>query len=358
MRIVILNSTLGSGATTKVLQAVQTGLSREGTKCTLLGLYRKNADDQGFDASSFVLEKSISKIDYLRLFMLLRSRLKKENPDVLICSLPFANIYGAIVGKLLGVKKIISISHGTFPFYKDLYLRVRLEMILGALNFFSFRVCVSENVRRSYTRKLDPFKGNFRVIHNASLISKYEITKSEARIRLGITSDQKVLITVGRLSEEKNHEFLFSLLNENHEFSLIVCGDGPRKKYLDELAAESGVKDRVQFLGHLNEMELSIAYAASDVFVFPSKSEGFGMAVVEAMQHELPVVTSDIDTFHEIVGTSGLILPLDLKEWRESIGDLFSKPKLRSEFVSKSKVKAQQFSKAEMIRSYLDLINM
>ncbi|MBI3723246.1 glycosyltransferase [bacterium] len=100
-----------------------------------------------------------------------------------------------------------------------------------------------------------------------------------------------VILTVGRLSPEKNFEDLidaFKLLGERGDYRLQVVGDGPWRGRLERRA---GGDERIQFLGlYPHGEELAQLYAAADVFALPCTNECFGLAILEALASGLPVV--------------------------------------------------------------------
>lgn len=79
-----------------------------------------------------------------------------------------------------------------------------------------------------------------------------------------------------------------------HHVKLVVAGSGDDKAKLEAIADESGVRDRVQFVGHVDHSELPAYYKVSDIFVRPSIIEGFGVAFVEAFAAGIPVVATPV----------------------------------------------------------------
>lgn len=114
---------------------------------------------------------------------------------------------------------------------------------------------------------------------------------------------------VGRFSETKNQSLLLrafaSVTTSDADVRLTLVGDGPLRSDLEALAQSLGVRDAVEFTGFIDRDAVYQLLAASDLYVQPSLSEGFCMAVVEAMACRVPVVVSEIDVFHEIVGDAG-----------------------------------------------------
>lgn len=100
------------------------------------------------------------------------------------------------------------------------------------------------------------------------------------------------------------------LLEEGLKLKLLLVGDGPDRMQAQRAATELGVADHVRFLGKQEPVEEILSIA--DVFMIPSGSETFGLAALEAMACEVPVVASDIGGLPELVveGETGFLCPL------------------------------------------------
>ena len=102
--------------------------------------------------------------------------------------------------------------------------------------------------------------------------------------------DDTVLLSVGRLSEEKQIEHIRPTLEQLPHTRLVLVGDGPARAELERYFAGTSVK----FMGYLRGERLSQAYASADIFVFPSRLETFGLVVIEAMAAGLPIVAARV----------------------------------------------------------------
>ncbi len=104
------------------------------------------------------------------------------------------------------------------------------------------------------------------------------------------------LVTLGRLSPEKGHDVLLTalarLVEGGADLTLTVIGDGRERAALEGLAARLGVAGRVRFTGRLLGDDVPREFATADAFVLPSRREGFGIALIEAMATGLPVVAT------------------------------------------------------------------
>lgn len=128
-------------------------------------------------------------------------------------------------------------------------------------------------------------------------ISKFEnvrIRKDEKKKELGLPDDAFVLLSVGELNDNKNHQIIIKALDRlgNSKIHYVIAGDGVNKDYLSELAIRCNVKNQIHLLGYRNDI-CELNYMA-DVFCFPSLREGLGIAAIEAMACGVPLLTSDV----------------------------------------------------------------
>ncbi|MEC7107745.1 MAG: glycosyltransferase [Verrucomicrobiota bacterium] len=136
--------------------------------------------------------------------------------------------------------------------------------------------------------------------------------------------DQFTFLYVGRVSREKNIEFLlqtFLLLKKDGiQANLVIVGDGPLKADIEK----KFIFENVVFTGYLHGKELSTAYASADCFVFPSMTDTFGNVILEAHASGLPAIVSNQGGPQEIVQSheSGLVVDMSNKN------DLFNAMKL------------------------------
>jgi len=139
-------------------------------------------------------------------------------------------------------------------------------------------------------------------------------------------NDRPTLLYAGRLGQEKNLELLMRVFAElrtrGQNLQLILAGDGPARAALQQQSA--GIPE-IYFTGRLDRRVLRAFYALADVFVFPSTTDTFGMAVLEAQAFGLPAVVADTGGPPEIVrhGRTGYALPVDdLEMWVQTLSRL------------------------------------
>ena len=119
------------------------------------------------------------------------------------------------------------------------------------------------------------------------------------RNKFNISSETKVLLHFGRITKKKGLEFtiiaLKKLIDSGYDVTLIVVGgdDEDYKKDIDKLINLYRLKEVVHFTGLLDRSQSKMALMDSDIFILPSYSENFGIAIVEAMLCSLPVIISN-----------------------------------------------------------------
>lgn len=119
------------------------------------------------------------------------------------------------------------------------------------------------------------------------------------------------MIAVGGLRDEKNHAYLIDIFSflKDHNISLDIYGTGDKTKY------EAIVKERqlmIRFMGQHDK--LNTVLKKYDLFILPSKFEGFGLSIFEAMVSGVPVMLSNLDSLKSIVGDNAIYFELDNSE--------------------------------------------
>lgn len=148
--------------------------------------------------------------------------------------------------------------------------------------------------------------------------------REKVRKEFGIPKDALLLLSVGELNENKNHEVILRALKKLKVYYIIV-GSGKKLAYLKGLAAELHLEKRVRFAGY--RLDVADFYDAADLYVLPSKREGLNVSIMEAMASGLPVACSRIRGNTELVDENGgcLFDPYSPKEAAWGIGRLLSK---------------------------------
>ena len=171
--------------------------------------------------------------------------------------------------------------------------------------------------------------------------------RSDARKKLGLPMDKKIILHVGSEEPRKNINGLiksfYGLAKEIPDSVLLRVGE--KSSESEKLIGELGIGGKVTYLSGLGLTELSLAYNASDVFVFPSFEEGFGLPVLEAMACGVPVVASNAASLPEIMGEGGsMVEPGDLKKLTGAINAVLKDENIRQSLIDGGIKNVENFS--------------
>ncbi|MCX5773941.1 MAG: glycosyltransferase family 4 protein [Fusobacteria bacterium] len=189
----------------------------------------------------------------------------------------------------------------------------------------------------------------------------YKCFDRSLRESLGIKTEEKVLLFVGRLGKEKNIEFLidsFSKLKKmNHALKLLLVGNGPYKGVLEAQVKRLGLENEVIFAGYIPRVAVYRYYATADMFVFASVTETQGLVILEAMFCGLPVVAVKASGVEDMVedGISGFLTPLDINLFNEKILQVIGNLELQKTFIVNGEKRAQDFSPENTVRKIFDI---
>jgi glycosyltransferase involved in cell wall biosynthesis len=141
-----------------------------------------------------------------------------------------------------------------------------------------------------------------------------------------------VLLCVGALIERKRQDLVIEALVELPEATLLVAGAGEREAEYRAIARAIGVEARVQFLGAVANADLPALYAAADVTVMPSESEGLANAWVESLACGTPLVITDAGGARELVRdcVAGRIVGWDVAEIAAAVASILANPPAQS----------------------------
>lgn len=156
-------------------------------------------------------------------------------------------------------------------------------------------------------------------------ITAASVDRREKRKEIGVPEDGILLISVGEVNENKNHEVVIRALSKikNDSLYYVIAGSGSLQPKLENLAEELGVGHRVKLLGY--RADIIELCKSADVFAFPSYREGLSVALMEAMACGLPVVCSRIRGNTDLVenGQGGLLVePSDIDGFAIAIEQL------------------------------------
>lgn len=166
----------------------------------------------------------------------------------------------------------------------------------------------------------------------------------------------KFILHVGTFEKRKNLTGLieaFIILRNNGyvDFSLILVGQSSPKSYMDDSSAikemikKHDIEKYVLMPGYVNDEELGYFYKSAELYVFPSVNEGFGLPVLEAFNHNIPVIVSNNTCLPEIGADAVLTFdPYNPSDIEQKIRDVIDNPELKKEMIKKGQERLKAFS--------------
>jgi glycogen(starch) synthase len=121
----------------------------------------------------------------------------------------------------------------------------------------------------------------------------------------GIKSDEKIVLFLGRITMQKGPEYFLmaakKVLEQIEDVKFVMAGSGDMMRRIIEMAAEMGIGNKVLFTGFLRGDDVEKVYKMADLYVMPSVSEPFGIAPLEALNHDVPVLISKQSGVSEVL---------------------------------------------------------
>lgn len=295
----------------------------------------------------------------LRLLWMLSRLARRNRVDVIHSHLLGSNVYCALAG-LLTRKPVIATFHGMIDVSPNERFR-RLKfwiMSLGVDRFVTVSQRLLEVIRDEGL--LDPRRTT--VIYNGIESQRYGKlgNVSELAARLGLEQGCRLIGSLGNMHPAKGYEDLVAaaplVIQQHPDVHFVIAGQVKEEivQELERRMTELGVSGRVHFIGFVDDTARFLAQL--DAFLLTSKSEGFSIAMIEALATGLPVVATRCGGPEEIVRDSGAALLVDVgspAQIADAVNRVLGSEALASELASLGpRLVAERFSQAAMLDAY------
>lgn len=282
---------------------------------------------------------------------------KDESPDIVHSHNFYTGLYSIPGAKLAGIPVIIHGIHGMLQFDKKQQVYA-LKFLSAITDCF---LNVSETLKNELVARTSFSQKKVKTILNGVNLEKYgrQIDINEKKMEIGISSDVKVVGSVGRLVPVKNYHLLLKatqiISKKGINVVYIFIGDGPDREELVKLSNE--YKVNAVFLGERSD--IAELLAIMDVFVLTSLSEGMSNTILEAMASKLPVIATNVGNNSILVkdGETGRLVPIsDSSKLADAIIDVLSNMELARDMGNAGyKHIKDNFSIEQMIKKYQQL---
>lgn len=292
----------------------------------------------------------------LELVKKLREQIQERGIDVVHCHQYTPWVYGLLAA--VGLKaRVVFTEHGRFHPDRYRYKAMLLNPLMALMT--DSIVAISGATKLSLARYEFIPEKRVKVIYNG--IKALDVEPGAAanlRRELGVAESELVLGTVARLDPVKNQTLMIDafavLLEERPNSTLLMVGDGPDRRLLEQKAKGLGIDRKVIFTGFKPEPGKYLA--AMDLFLLSSHTEGTSMTLLEAMSLGIPAIATRVGGTPEIIihGETGLLTePGRVQSFANAIKQLAADQTLREQLSREStKTFVRAFSQERMIDSY------
>jgi len=300
-------------------------------------------------------------INWLLVFQM-RKIIQNNKINIIHAHCEFSQLYASVAGFTCGIKTVATFHRSDLSKYQP-------NIVNKLINFFvSQFVAVSHDRLSLLTNNLKLPATKCHVVHGGSVIEKKptRISIDTARDELKIPIDQLVLLSIGHLGAIKGHQdtlVAFSHISQTKKnIHLYIAGEGSEdeKRRLNNLVKKLKIRDRVTFLGQINNVYEWLE--ACDIFVQPSIEEAFGLVFTEAGAKAKPVISTLVGGIKEIVisGQTGILVPPASPEsLKKALEILIESKALRTLYGNNAyKRITEDFSLSHMINKYIEIFTM
>lgn len=220
----------------------------------------------------------------------------------------------------------------------------------------------SQHTANELVRHAEVDPGKIRVIPEGVDLPK-QVLSPEARLSeraRWVGEGNELILVVGVIQTRKNTLGALRALEKLPErcHMVVAGGEGHGSEAVWDYLRKGRLGERVKVLGHVSREQLEKLYQTASMLLFPSFDEGFGLPVLEAMAHNLPVVTSQASALPEVGGDAALYVdPRDANDIAEKVAHVIDNAELRAQMIQAGLARAQTFSWRRAAERTLEVYN-
>lgn len=310
MRILYVVTGLGLGGAERVVCDLADRMYEQGNEVKIVYLIGEVLTLPAYEDVEIIKLHLNGVGSLLSAYVQLAKTIKKYKPNVVHSHMVHANLLTRMVRLVTPMEKLISTAHNSNEGGRSRMLLYRATHHLADMT-----TNVSKEAVAAFERIGAVPKGGMSSVYNGIDLHKFHYisdARTELNEELAIGKGCKIILAVGSLCNKKDYPNLLqaiSLLKKNvrYSFKLLIVGDGCLRAVLESMVSELDVQDEALFLGMRHDIPKLMS--AADVFVLPSKYEGFGLVVAEAMACQCLVVATDCGGVAEVLNNAEFLVP-------------------------------------------------
>jgi len=298
-KVLFLVTQMEAGGAQAQAYSIYKSFVHSGVDARLLFLYKKS-ESYSEEGIEYIYDtKPEGMVDNAMLFLRFMIYVWRYKPAWIFSFSHFSNFFAAATKMILRVKVVAS-QTSLFGFISKKFTKI--DLFLGRY-FYDQIIFNSKTTEKSFIEHASEDYVNKCQVIFLGVDKESELTKKQARKKLGIGEGQAVYFMCSRLAKEKGISFVVSAFKERDMKNgvLMIAGEGEMKEELLEMTRGS---ENIKLLGEVAPSDVHQYYRAADCFLSSSLTESFGLSVAEALQNNCVLYISDIDVYKELFSYS------------------------------------------------------
>jgi glycosyltransferase involved in cell wall biosynthesis len=342
----------------RISDMVGEGLRARGHDVRTVFMYRKTDAFDGDPYADFILTEPPRGLPgQVRAAIGLATYLRAARPDAVISYQHYGNIFGTIGARLAGVRHIVANQSGAPQTKGVMGLLSQVDKLMGMIGLYQANIVNSAWTEAQFDRYPQAYRRRIRRIDHGVAAPHSDFDKTAARASFGLPQQAWLAVSSGRLTPMKNQIALVGALDQVPDIHVALAGVGPEQDTLADFARSQGVADRLHLVGEVPPARIFDFLAAGDAYAFPSTSETFGLACVEAAISGLPVVASDLAVMREVLTTedgepAAIFVEPDAAGMARGLADVIARPDFMARIAAAGRRLGDKYSPARMCAGY------
>ncbi len=363
MKIVQVQTQAEAGGAQRISDMIGTGLRARGHEVRTVFMYRKTDVYDGDPHADFILPQPPRGLPgQIGAVIGLTRYLRAARPDAVLTFQHYGNIFGTLGARLAGVRTIIVNQSGAPQASGLRGLLTRIDTLMGTVGLYHVNVVNSGWTAAQFKRFPAAYRQRLRRIDHGVAAPEKPFDKTAARAAFGLPAHAWIALSTGRLSASKNQIALVGALAHLPDIHVAIAGAGPERDALITFAESHGLRHRLHLVGEVPPARIFEFLAAGDAYAFPSLTETFGLAAVEAAISGLPVVASELDVLREVLTThdgapAALFVRADADGMADGLARLIAEPALAARLAAAGEGLREQYAPETMCASYAALLS-
>lgn len=310
MKILYVVTGLGLGGAERVVCDLADGMYEQGNEVKIVYLIGEVLTLPAYEDIEVIKLHLNTLGSTLFVYIKLAKMIRKYKPNVVHSHMVHANLLTRMVRLVVPIEKLISTAHNV-----NEGGRFRMLLYRATHHLADKTTNVSKEAVAAFERKGAVPKGGMSSVYNGIDLHKFRYisgARTELNKEVAINKHCKIILAVGSLCDRKDYANLLQAINLlkkgiGYSLKLLIVGYGYLRSTLEGMVDDFGLQDEVLFLGMRHDIPKLMS--AADLFVLPSKYEGFGLVVAEAMACQCLVVATDCGGVAEVLNNAEFLVP-------------------------------------------------